>query len=133
MSKKAKIYSDGGARGNPGPAGIGVVIEINGQIKRYKKFIGTATNNQAEYQAVIYGLERAKALGATEVDCFLDSELVASQLNQKFKIKNQELGPLFVKVWNLSLGFTKVRYFHLRRQDNKDADRLVNEAIDENI
>ena len=132
MSKKAKIYTDGGARGNPGPAGVGVVIEIDDKVYKYKKFIGTATNNQAEYQAVIHGLERAKALGATEIDCFLDSELVASQLNQKFKIKNKELGPLFVKVWNLSLGFKKVRYFHLRRQDNKIADLLVNQAIDEN-
>ena len=131
--KKAKIYTDGGERGNPGPAGIGAVVQIDQKDYQYKKFIGNATNNQAEYQAVIYGLERAKALGATEVDCFMDSELVASQLNQKFKIKNNDLGILFVKVWNLSQGFKKVRYFHLSRQDNKDADQLVNQAIDENI
>ncbi|MBU1164736.1 ribonuclease HI family protein [Patescibacteria group bacterium] len=128
----AKIFTDGGARGNPGPAGIGVVIEIEGKQHKYEKFIGHATNNQAEYQAVIYALERAKALGATEVDIFMDSELVESQLNQKFKIKNEALGPLFVQVWNLSLGFKKVRYFHLRRHDNKIADGLVNKAIDEN-
>ncbi|NUM25298.1 MAG: ribonuclease HI family protein [Candidatus Buchananbacteria bacterium] len=130
---KAIIHTDGGARGNPGPAGIGVVIEINGQTHHFKKFIGETTNNQAEYQAVILALEKAKELGVEEIDLFLDSELVQQQLVQKYKVKNVDLAPLFVKVWNLAMGFKKVRYTHVRRADNKAADRLVNEVLDEQL
>lgn len=128
---KCTIYTDGGARGNPGPAGIGVVLKYDNKHLTFKKYIGEATNNQAEYQAVIFGLQKAKELGAQEVDVFLDSELVQQQLSQKYKIKNPDLGPLFVKVWNLAIGFKKVKYVHIRRSDNKLADKLVNEAIDE--
>lgn len=131
MPNKATLYTDGGARGNPGPAGIGVVLKSDNKQLTFKKYIGEATNNQAEYQAVIFGLQKAKELGAQEVDVFLDSELVQQQLSQKYKIKNPDLGPLFVKVWNLAVGFKKVKYVHIRRSDNKLADKLVNEAIDE--
>jgi len=133
MPCKATIHTDGGARGNPGPAGIGVVLELNGKKHTFKKYIGEATNNQAEYQAVILALEKAKELGASEIDVFLDSELVQQQLSGKYKVKNQDLGSLFVKVWNLAMGFKKVKYVHVRREDNKEADKLVNEAIDEII
>ncbi|MFA5021593.1 MAG: ribonuclease HI family protein [Patescibacteria group bacterium] len=133
MLKKVTIHTDGGARGNPGPAGIGVVLKHDDQILTFKKYIGVATNNQAEYQAVILGLEKAKELGAQEVDVFLDSELVQQQLSQKYKVKNQDLATLFVKVWNLALGFKKIKYTHIYRTDNKLADRLVNEAIDEGL
>jgi len=128
---KAVLHTDGGARGNPGPAGIGVVLDYEGRHLTFKKYIGKATNNQAEYQAVILGLEKAKELGAEEVDVFLDSELVQQQLMQQYKVKNQELGLLFVKVWNLAMGFKKVKYIHIYRADNKEADKLVNQAIDE--
>jgi len=129
--KKLQIYTDGGARGNPGPAGIGVVIwEGNKLIATYKKFIGETTNNQAEYQAIYYGLKKAKELGAKEVECFLDSELVVNQLNMKFKIKNQELGPWFIKIWNLRQSFRKVIFKYIPREENKEADKLVNQAID---
>jgi len=128
---KAILYTDGGARGNPGPAGIGVVLEFNSQKKYFKKFIGHATNNQAEYQAVILGLEKAKELGAQEVDVFLDSELVQQQLAGNYKVKNQDLAALFIKVWNLAAGFKKIKYTHISRNDNKLADKLVNEALDE--
>src|SRR3989338_344704 len=131
MPKKVTLHTDGGARGNPGLAGIGVVIDYDGKQEKLKKLIGTATNNQAEYQAVIFGLERAKALGAQEVDVFLDSELVQQQLNQKYKVKNADLAPLFVKVWNLSVSFKKIKYIHIGRNDNKLADALVNQALDE--
>jgi len=131
MPNKVTIYTDGGARGNPGPAGIGVVLNYEGKHLTFKKYIGETTNNQAEYQAVILGLEKAKELGAEEVDVFLDSELVQQQLTQRYKVKNQELGSLFVKVWNLAMGFKKVKYVHIYRTDNKEADKLVNEAIDE--
>ncbi|MBN1779394.1 MAG: ribonuclease HI family protein [Candidatus Buchananbacteria bacterium] len=128
---KATLHTDGGARGNPGPAGIGAVLQIDGKKEFYKKFIGHASNNQAEYQAVILGLEMAKEKGADEVDVFLDSELVQQQLSGNYKVKNQDLASLFVKVWNLEQGFKKVKYTHVYRADNKEADKLVNQAIDE--
>jgi len=130
--KKYIIYSDGGARGNPGPAAIGVVIkdEKNNLIQEISKTIGETTNNQAEYQALLAGLEAVKKLGAEEVDCFLDSELVVKQLRHEYKVKNKELAPLFVKVHNLSLQFKKISFTHVRREQNKEADKLVNDALD---
>ena len=129
--KHAIIHTDGGARGNPGPAGIGVVIDISGEKKYYKEFIGHATNNQAEYKAVILALEKAKDLGVSTIDFFMDSELICNQLKRIYKVKDQELGILFVKAWNLMQEFKKVTFRHVMRGDNKEADRLVNEAIDE--
>jgi len=126
------IHSDGGARGNPGPAAIGVVIKSdNGTlIEEISKTIGETTNNQAEYQAIIAGLETAKKLGAEAVECFLDSELVVKQLRHEYKVKNKELAPLFVKVHNLSLQFKKISFTHVMREKNKAADKLVNIALD---
>ncbi|MFH1187397.1 MAG: ribonuclease HI family protein [bacterium] len=128
------LYTDGGARGNPGPAGIGAVIK-DGEavVKKIKKYIGEATNNQAEYEALIFGLSELKKMGGKdlEVNCFLDSELVVKQLNLEYKVKNKELAPLFVKVWNLAQGFKKCKFFHVYREQNKEADKLVNEALDE--
>jgi len=130
--KKYQLYTDGGARGNPGPAGLGAVIwQGNKLIGRYKKFIGHATNNQAEYQAIYFGLKKAKEIGVKKLECFLDSELVVNQLNMEFKIKNKELGPWFIKIWNLRQSFDKVTFTHIRREKNKEADKLVNEAIDQ--
>lgn len=128
--KRAIIHTDGGARGNPGPAGIGVALDYDKKHLTFKEYIGAATNNQAEYQAVILGLIKAKELGAQEVDVFLDSELVQQQLSGFYKVKNHDLGNLFVKVWNLQQSFKKVKFVHIRRSDNKEADKLVNEAID---
>lgn len=131
MVNKVTIFTDGGARGNPGPAGIGAVIKYDNQVLKLKKYIGHATNNQAEYQAVILGLEKAKELKADEVDVFLDSELVQQQLSGNYKVKNQDLGVLFVKVWNIAQSFKKIKYLHIYREENKLADKLVNQAIDE--
>ena len=128
---KAILHTDGGARGNPGPAGIGVVLELDQDKKTFKKYIGESTNNQAEYQALILGLTEAKKAGASEVDCYLDSELVVKQLKREYKVKNEGLAPLFIQVWNLSQQFKKVKFFHVFREDNKAADQLVNEAINE--
>jgi ribonuclease HI len=130
--EKIIIHSDGGARGNPGPAGIGAVLnEENGiVIAEISKYIGETTNNQAEYQALIAGLEKAKELKAEELDCYLDSELVVKQLNREYKVKNAELAPLFLKVHNLSLSFKKIKFIHVRREFNKEADKLANEAMD---
>lgn len=128
---KAKIYTDGGARGNPGPGAIGVVIKLeNGNIKKYGEKIGLATNNEAEYKAVIFALEKAKQLGAKEIDFYLDSELVASQLSRKFKVKEMRIQSLFVQVWNLTLNFKKVTFNYIPREENREADNLVNKALD---
>ena len=129
---KIIIHSDGGARGNPGPAGIGAILNAEDGIvlAEISKYIGETTNNQAEYKALIAGLEKAKELKAEEVDCYLDSELVVKQLNHEYKVKSQDLAPLFLNIHNLSLSFKKIKFIHVRREYNKEADRLANEAMD---
>lgn len=127
------IYTDGGARGNPGPAGSGVFSPELGEIKKY---LGVATNNQAEYTAVVLAMQAAVEYKNThpeytEIHFFLDSELIVKQMKREYKVKNPELQKLFMQVWNLTTQFKKVTFTHVRRQYNKDADRLVNEAIDE--
>lgn len=133
---KFLIYSDGGARGNPGRAGIGIVLErIDAKDKRetvveHGEYIGEATNNVAEYRALLWGLQKAKELGATEVACYLDSELIARQMRREYKVRDKNLAALFVKAWNVALGFQKITFIEIPRERNKRADRLVNEAID---
>lgn len=136
-AKKFIIYTDGGARGNPGPAGIGVVIydENRQVVDKISEFLGVATNNQAEYRAVIAAFKKARVLageiiGQTELNFFLDSELVVKQLKHEYKVKNKDLAPLFLEVYNLSLGFKKISYTHVRRELNRAADELANEAMD---
>ena len=133
--KKIIIHSDGGARGNPGPAGIGAVLnnEKGDVLAEISKFLGETTNNQAEYQALIAGLEKAKELKAEEIECYLDSELVVKQLNREYKVKNAELATQFLKVHNLSLSFKKIKYIHVRREKNKEADALANVAMDKGM
>lgn len=129
---KLIIYTDGGARNNPGPAGIGAVLydENKKIIAEISEYIGEATNNQAEYKALLAAIKKAKELGAEEVEFFLDSELVVKQLNREYRVKDKDLAPLFVRIYNLTLGFKKVIFKHIRREFNKEADRLVNLAID---
>jgi ribonuclease HI len=129
---KLVIYTDGGARGNPGPAGIGAVAydEQGNVVFEVSEYIGETTNNQAEYKAAVRALEEAKKKKAKELYFYLDSELVVKQLNGEYKIKNKGLQPLFVKIYNACLDFKKVEFKHVRREKNKEADRLVNEAID---
>ena len=130
--EKLIIHTDGGARNNPGPAGIGAVLydENKQVVKEISEYIGEATNNQAEYKAVIRAMEEARKLNASELEFYLDSELVVKQLNREYKVKNKELAPLFMKVYNLSQGFRKVTFKHIIRERNKEADALVNKAID---
>ena len=128
---KLVIYIDGGARGNPGPAAIGVVA---GQ-KSYQERIGSATNNVAEYKAAIFALKKAKQLlgkekSKNEVEVRTDSELLYKQLSGQYKIKNKELQPLFIEIWNLQQDFKKVKFVHIAREENRLADRLVNQALD---
>jgi len=126
------MYTDGGARGNPGPAAYGVVIYDEGgkKIGEYSKYIGETTNNQAEYQAVDFAMQKAKDLGFSEVEIYSDSELIVNQLNQKYKVKNQELGVWFLRIWNLKQEFKKVVFTHISREKNKEADKLVNQELD---
>ena len=127
------IYTDGGARGNPGPAGIGVLIynENKQLVSEISEYLGKTTNNQAEYRALLTGFKRAHALGAQEVDFYLDSELVVKQLNREYKVKNKDLAPLFLEIHNLSCNFRKITYTHVPRERNKEADRLANAAMDQ--
>ncbi|MFC1594900.1 ribonuclease HI family protein [Patescibacteria group bacterium] len=140
MQNKLIIYTDGGSRGNPGPAAIGVVIE-NGQrevLKKYGEKIGEKTNNEAEYEAIIFALKKAKQLFGKEktkkmnIDMYMDSELVASQLSGKYKIEEERLFPYFIKIWNLKFDFGKITFNHILRNKNKEADRMLNEALDSN-
>jgi len=133
MYKIFKIYTDGASRGNPGLASIGVVIKDNDgkTIATLKKKIGVATNNQAEYQALLYGLEKAHNLKCTEVHCYLDSKLVVEQLNQRYKIKNPDLAKIFLKIWNFKFNFQKIFFSHIEREQNSEADALANAALDE--
>jgi ribonuclease HI len=136
MNEEIIINTDGGARGNPGPAAIGVVININGQEKTYKESIGETTNNVAEYKAIIFALKKAKQLVGKselknrEVVLKTDSELITKQMNHEYKIKNEGLKDFFIEVWNLMLDFKKVKIIHVRREENKEADKLVNQALD---
>ena len=99
-------------------------------VAEISRYIGETTNNQAEYRALLAGIEKAKDLGCEEIVFYLDSELVVKQLNREYKVKNQELAPLFVKIWNATLEFKKVTFHHIRREQNKEADKLANEAMD---
>lgn len=129
---KLTIYTDGGSRGNPGPAGFGVIIydEHNKVVAEISEFIGATTNNQAEYKAILAGIKKAVALGATEAQFYMDSELAVKQLNREYKVKNKDIAPLFLAIYNLTLEFKKITFTHIRREKNKEADRLANEAMD---
>jgi ribonuclease HI len=132
--KKLIIFTDGGARNNPGPAGIGVVIFDENEkeiLGKHKKYIGETTNNQAEYKAVVLALEEAKKMKAEEIEIRLDSELVCSQINGEFKLKNKDFQDSFIKIWNLRQSFKKSVFKHIPREKNRLADKLVNQAIDE--
>jgi ribonuclease HI len=128
----AVLHADGGARGNPGPAGIGVVLaDADGNvIAEIAEGIGEATNNVAEYKAVIAGLELALDKGVTEIDVYLDSELVVSQLRGDWKIKNDRLRALAVRARSLLNRFERSSLHHVPREMNADADKLANQGMD---
>jgi len=135
---KLKIYTDGGARGNPGPAACGAVIKNEKEeiILEASKFIGIATNNQAEYKALILALEEVQNIftkekpGEKHIECHLDSELVVKQLNREYKIKNEGLKPLFARARDLISSFDSVKFTYIPREKNKLADKLVNKELD---
>lgn len=128
------IYTDGGSRGNPGPAGIGVAIYdkdiLVGEIGEY---IGEATNNVAEYKALVRGLEECRRLGAARVKVFADSELLVKQINGQYKVKNEGLFPLYQEAYFLSKGFDNFSIAHIKREKNKIADALANRGMDDEM
>ncbi len=133
------MYSDGGSRGNPGPSAVGIVIcnEKGSKIKEYgQKLEDISTNNEAEYEAVVAGLKKLKQLFGKDktknlvVEFRVDSELVVSQLSGKFKVFEERMQLLFMKVWNLKMDFGKVSFKSIPREQNKRADELVNQALD---
>ncbi|MDO8496473.1 MAG: ribonuclease HI family protein [bacterium] len=133
---KFLIHTDGGSRGNPGSAAIGVVIDGVGDKKEYGEFIGVTTNNEAEYQAVIFALKKVKQLVGNanaekaHLTFYLDSELLVKQFNHEYKVKDEKIQKLFLEVHNLQLDFGKVEFKHVLRGKNTEADKLVNQVLD---
>jgi len=130
---KVIVYTDGGSRGNPGPAAFGVVISG----KTYGEYLGVQTNNEAEYAGIIFALKKLKALigkaksKSIDIEVRSDSELIVKQFNRKYKITEPHLKPLFVDLLNLTLDFKSVSLVHVRRELNKIADAKVNEILDQ--
>jgi len=140
--KKIIIYTDGGSRGNPGKAAIGVVFcnEREQVIKKYGEYLGdNLTNNEAEYGAVIFALKKFKVLFGkklaenSDVEIRADSEFLAKQMNGEYKILDEKIQKLFIEVWNLRLDFKLVKFKHIPREKNIQADRLANEALDAQV
>ncbi|MDO8530389.1 MAG: ribonuclease HI family protein [bacterium] len=143
--KKVIIYTDGGSRGNPGKAAIGVVFCLPAQagnekeevIKKFGEYLGDGlTNNEAEYQAVIFALKKFKAVfgkeaaKTNEVEVRSDSELLVNQMSGRYKIENEKIQKFFIEIWNLKIDFLHVTFKAIPREQNKEADRMVNEALD---
>ena len=134
--KSITIFTDGGAKDNPGPAAIGAVIYKDGEkVKEYSEFIGEATNNEAEYKALIFALKKAKSLFGkdkikeSKLKANTDSELMEKQLNGNYKIKDEKIQPLFLKAWNLKLDYGQFEIKSIPREKNKEADKLVKDAL----
>jgi len=130
--KKCIIYIDGGSRGNPGPAAYGVAFTTNS----YSQFLGTKTNNEAEYSGLIFALKKTKSLYGKDksknmdIEIKSDSELLVKQMNGKYKIKNENIQKLFLEAWNLTVEFKNLQITYIPREKNKQADALVNQALD---
>ena len=129
---KARLSTDGGARGNPGPAAYGYVLETEDGtvLAAHGEAIGRATNNVAEYRGLVAGLEKAAELGVDELEVVSDSELLVKQMAGEYRVKNEALKALWEEASDLEQRFRKVRYTAVRRVHNELADRLVNEALD---
>jgi ribonuclease HI len=132
---RLRLYSDGAARGNPGPSGAGaVLIEPGGQvIARLGKYLGHQTNNYAEYMGLLLGLKHAKTLGAKEIEIFADSELLIRQLGGRYQVKSATLRPLYEEAVKLLNDFSRVKLVHVPREMNAAADEMSNRAIDERL
>ncbi|MBI2288723.1 MAG: ribonuclease HI family protein [Chloroflexi bacterium] len=129
--KRAVIFTDGASRGNPGPAAIGVVMtdEQGKLIAAVSQAIGTSTNNQAEYRAIIAALEKAIGLGVSQVEAYSDSELLVKQINGQYRVKNASLKSLYQQVKRLQNQFGVFTIAHIPREQNREADRLANNVL----
>jgi len=140
---KLVIYTDGGARGNPGPAGIGFVITANGTAHNtlvgddyeHGEYIGETTNNVAEYYALVFAIKKAKSLykghcSSLDLEIRMDSELIVKQMKGEYRVKNEGLRPLFLEVQKHISEFHHVSFYHIPREKNSRADALVNKALD---
>ncbi|HWI22539.1 MAG TPA: ribonuclease HI family protein [Baekduia sp.] len=129
---KVVVHVDGGSRGNPGPAAAGAVVtDAGGEvIDEAAEYIGIATNNVAEYRALLLGLARARALGATEVEVINDSELISKQVNGEYKVKHVDMKPLHAQAHAALKDFDRWQVRSVRREHNAGADALVNQALD---
>ena len=132
---RTRLYTDGAARGNPGPAGAGaVIVSPQGHlVAKVGKFLGENTNNYAEYMGLILGLKRAKAMGIKALDVFADSELLVRQLNGEYQVKAENLRPLHEEARQLLAAFPGVTLRHIRREENEAADEMSNRAIDQRL
>lgn len=131
---KVEVFCDGASRGNPGAAGAGVVVKKDGKvIKEIAEYLGKATNNVAEYLALIRGLEEALLLGASEASFYCDSELLVKQIQGEYKVKNEGLQPLYLHAKGLIRKFKDFSIEHKYREQNEHADELANRGIDENL
>ena len=135
------IKCDGGSRGNPGPSALGVVICAGdgSTFHEYGEFLGQGTNNEAEYKAVIFGLKKLKQLigkeraGKSQLEVRVDSELLERQVNGHFKVQEPRMQDLFMELWNSKVDFDSVVFKHVYREQNSQADRLVNQALDKEL
>jgi len=130
---KYNLYTDGGSRGNPGHSAVGVhcTDNTNKEVFKFKKYIGISTNNQAEYTALIEGLQLCIQKDIKDLTCFADSELMVKQLRGEYKMKNPGLKPLYENVLKLRESFNSITFNHVMREKNSVADSLVNESLDE--
>ncbi|MBL7170635.1 MAG: ribonuclease HI family protein [Candidatus Omnitrophica bacterium] len=127
------VYIDGASRGNPGQAGIGIAVYDGNKkpVRQFGYYLGTLTNNMAEYMAAIFAVMVLLELGAKSVTIHSDSELLIRQLKGEYRVKNEKLLPLYLQIKFFLRSFEKVNFVHIRREKNKIADRLANRAIDE--
>lgn len=137
---KIKVYTDAGVINNPGPAAIGIVIQLTADNKqstnkKYSEFIGKTTNNIAEYQAVIFALKKIKKLISkkkskeAEIELYSDSQLIVNHLIGRYKLKEKNLWPLFIEIWNLKQDFKKVNFSYIPREKNQEADKLAQKEL----
>jgi len=131
---KLKVYSDGASRGNPGLSAIAfkILTQDGRLLKKYSKYLGRRTNNQAEYEALISALEFATDLGYQKVDCYMDSELVVKHLNGEYRVRNPKLRTLWLRVQELKKNFQIISFIHVSRTDKciQEIDLLANQALD---
>ncbi len=134
-AQRMKMWADGASRGNPGPSGAGAVVKLaDGSIVgEVAEYLGTGTNNRAEYTAALLGLQRALELGGREIDVYMDSQLVVRQMEGLYKVKNAGLRPLWEQVGALSRRFARCTFHHVPREQNSEADALANEGVDSGL